>query len=117
MPGDETWIVWFLGEEAGPPAQDVGPNEALDRVQNTGVTDQVVQPWEQQMRLAAKHGLLGARTAFIRLQSAPQGHGLGRRQGRDGGVIPKLVILADGVRSERLHCAIHPRCIFSLVAA
>ena len=35
------------------PAQDIGADELLDRIEDAGVADQIVEPFEQEMRLAA----------------------------------------------------------------
>ena len=79
VPRDVAWIARLLDEERGAPAQDVGADDVLHRVEDARMADQVVQPGEQQMRLVP-HGALHAAAARLeRLQPAAQRTRLGAR--------------------------------------
>ena len=53
MPGDKGRGVGLLDEEIGVPAQNVGAEHILDRVEDRRVADQIGEEREQQMRLVA----------------------------------------------------------------
>src|SRR5580704_66406 len=53
MPGDESGIARLLDEEAGVPAQDIGPKQILDRVEDPGMADHVVDPGKQHVAAMA----------------------------------------------------------------
>src|ERR1700723_2000915 len=57
MPGYEAGIAGFLDEEAGVPAQDIGPEQVLHRIQYPGMTDHLVDPGEQHVATMAHLGL------------------------------------------------------------
>jgi hypothetical protein len=47
VPGDEAGILRLLDEETGVPAQDIGPQHILDRIEDFGVADHLVDPGKQ----------------------------------------------------------------------
>ena len=57
MPGHEAGIVGFLDEEAGVPAQDIGPEQVLHRIQYPWMTDHLVDPGKQHVAAMAHLGL------------------------------------------------------------
>ena len=103
MPGDVARVVRFLGEEAARPAQDVGSDHALDRIEHGVVAHQLVEPGEQQMGLLL-HGAL-ERPAVRRLGGfhllSTGGRPL-RAEHPDRAQVSLLVILPD-LRVRQAH--------------
>ena len=69
VPGDEAGAVRLLDEEVRGPAQEIGPEHVLDRVEDLGMVDQLVAPGEQQVRLVppiALQRLAGLRSCASR---------------------------------------------------
>ena len=84
VPRHEGRRVRLLGEEGRAPAQDVGPDHVLDRVEDLGVARQLVGPGEQEVRLLAHVAAeRPAQRALVRLQPVAVGPRLGRRQHAD----------------------------------
>src|SRR5665213_891845 len=65
MPGYEPGIARFLDEEAGIPAEDIRAQQILDRIQNRGMPDHLIDPGKQHMAAVAHLAL--DRTAGPRL--------------------------------------------------
>ena len=49
MPGYKAFGMRFLDPEKGVPAKNIGTDQLFHRIQDPGVTDQVVEPLEQQV--------------------------------------------------------------------
>src|SRR5690242_13628730 len=60
MPGHEALRARVLDPEDGAPAEDVRPDQLLDRVEHARIADQVVQPLEEQKSAAALRRLESA---------------------------------------------------------
>ena len=96
MPGHEAGIVRLLDEEAGIPAQDVRPQQILDRVEDFGMPDHLVDPGEQHVAAMAHLGLdRAAALGLIILELAAKiGHFAGA-QGIDREMIAAVAIARD----------------------
>ena len=69
VPGNEAGVIRFLDEEVGRPAQDIGSDQVLDRIDDSRVMHELVCPGEKQMRLVAPVSLQRlARDGFVRLE-------------------------------------------------
>jgi hypothetical protein len=85
VPGHEAGAPRLLGEEGSVPAQEIGSEHVLHRVEDGGVPDEVGEPREQQMGLdpidTAQGGpeialdSLEALTVLLRLSCGEDGHG------------------------------------------
>ena len=53
MPGDACAVVGVLGEEAGRPAEDIRPDDILDRIEDAGIAHQVLTQYHVQRKRAA----------------------------------------------------------------
>ena len=79
MPRDETRALRFLDPEKCVPAKNIGPNQLLDRIENTRVTDQIIKPLKEHMRLATLcRRKFAATRSFRCLKLGSQGSGLRR---------------------------------------
>src|ERR1039457_4871552 len=115
MPGHEAGIVGFLDEEAGVPAQDIGPKQVLHRIQYPGMTDHLVDPGKQHVAAMAHLGLDRA-TAFglIVLEPAAKIGHLAGAQGIDREVVAAFAIACDFVLAQHfLHGFPHSSCLCS----
>ena len=87
MPGNVVGGARLLDEEVRGPAQDVGAEQILDRVQDARVPDQLGGPGEQQVHLVA--GVAADRAAgrgLVGLEGAAAAPDLGVRQDAHGEV-------------------------------
>src|ERR1700722_3628313 len=112
MPGHEAGIVGFLDKEAGVPAQDIGPEQVLHRIQYPGMTDHLVDPGEQHMAAMAHLGLDRA-TAFglIVLELAAKIGHLTAAEGIDREVVAAVAIIPDFILAQQfLHGFPHSSC-------
>ncbi|MEH2570227.1 hypothetical protein V1289_009854 [Bradyrhizobium sp. AZCC 2289] len=112
MPGHEAWIERLLDEEAGIPAQDVRPQQILDRIENFGMSDHLVDPAEE--HVAAMAHLRPDRAAaagFIVLELAAEiGHFAGAER-IDREVIAAVAISSDVAFAEQFrHRSSNPSC-------
>src|ERR1700722_13647231 len=115
MPGHEAGIVGFLDEEAGVPAQDIGPEQVFHRIQYPGVTDHLVDPGKQHMAAMA-HFCLDRTTAFglIILELAAKIGHLTGAQGIDREVVAAVAIACDFVLAQPfLHGFPRSSCFWS----
>jgi hypothetical protein len=103
MPGHETGIMGFLDEEAGIPAQDVRPQQVLDRIEDFGMTDHLVDPGEQHVAAMA-HLALDRSAAFglVILELAAKISHFAGAQGIDREVIAAVSIQGDLLLAEQL---------------
>ena len=74
-------VLRLLGEEAARPAQDVGPDHALDRIEHRRVPHQLVEEGEQQVRLVAQRLALTVAALAASKRLEPAGGSVGRRSG------------------------------------
>ena len=51
MPGYKAFGMRFLDPEKGVPAKNIGTDQLFHRIEDPGITDQVVEPLEQQVSL------------------------------------------------------------------
>src|SRR5258707_404827 len=102
MPGHEAWIMRFLVEEAGIPAQDVGPEQILDRIEDFGMPDHLVDPGEEHVAAMAHLRLDRAAAAgLIVLELAAEiGHFAGTER-IDREVIAAVAITGDVMFAEQ----------------
>src|SRR5258708_4013871 len=109
MPGHEAWIMRFLDEEAGIPAQDIRPEQILDRIENSGVPDHLVDPGEEHVAAMAHLRLDRAAAAgLIVLELAAEiGHFAGAER-IDGEVIAAVAIMGDLMFAEQFRHGFPP---------
>jgi hypothetical protein len=84
VPRHERRVVRLLDEEVGCPAEQVGAVQVLDRVDDPGVVDDLVEPGKKQVRLVAQVALERAAGALLeRLELAADRHRLVGRHDAD----------------------------------
>ena len=94
MPGDEARAVRLLDPEDGVPAQKIGADEVLDRVEDPGMAHEVVHPLEQEVGLAALRPVDGpALRRFEPFEAGAMVRGLVRVEYVDGEVVSVSWIL------------------------
>src|SRR4051812_49418456 len=113
MPGYEAGIMRFLDEEAGVPAQEIRPQQILDRIQDFRMTDHLVDPWEQHMAAMAHLALdrsSGPRLIILELAAEFVDLALGQRVDRE--MIATLAKAGDLILAQQF-CHGLPPIFFS----
>src|ERR1700761_8506326 len=96
MPRDKTGIARFLDKEGRVPAQDIGPEQILDRVEDLGMADHLVDPGEQHVAAMAHLALdRAAALGLVILELAAETGDLAGTQGLDREMIAAVVIVGD----------------------
>src|ERR1700748_2996514 len=96
MPGDEPGITRLLDEKAGVPAQDIRAEQVLDRIQDPGMADHLVDPGKQHVAAMA-HLTLDRATGprLIVLELAAKFGDFALAQGIDREMVAALAIGLD----------------------
>src|SRR5215470_9086051 len=109
MPGYKAGITRLLDEEAGVPAQNVRTQYVLDRIQNFGMPDHVVDPGKQHVAAVAHLALdRAARPRLIILELAAEFSDLALAQNIDREMIAALAVVLDLALAEHFRHAHSP---------
>ena len=113
MPRHETGIARFLDEEAGIPAQDVRTQQILDRIEDFGVPDHLVDPGEEHMAAMAYLGLDGTAAAgFVILELAAKFGHLAGAQRIDWKMVAAIAVTGDLILAQQSGHDLPPTLFF-----
>ena len=102
VPRHEAGVGCLLDEEARAPAQEIGTEHVLDRVEDARMADQVVEPGEIEMRLVAPVALdRAAHLRFMYFKAPTQIARLRFRQDVDREVVTIVLVFFDSVGGQK----------------
>jgi hypothetical protein len=103
----------LLDEEAGVPAEDVGSEQILDRIQDLRMPDHFVDPWEQHVAAMAHLALdRSAGLCLVIFQLAAKFADLVLAQRIDREMIAALAIVRDFILAQHFRHGLPPMFLF-----
>src|ERR1700712_803662 len=114
MPRNESWIMRLLDEEAGIPAQQIWAQQILDRIQDFGMADHLVDPGKQHVAAVAHLALdraAGLRLIILELAAKLGDFASAERIDRE--IIAALAIVRDLAVAQQFRHSCPPVVFFS----